>query len=199
MARLIGFVVVAVAGFLGGYLFAGQQRTGEADPPAAAAPAPDSSAPDSARPAAAPAGDSAAVIRAGAVPRLYPTLIDSAGVDVDADGTEERIELYADVGRDTRGRPMWDDGQRWALIVRDDSLAYTLFDDFVQLGSVSFVAWVNAGDTPSVILVEVETPSGDTFESFVFDKQRGGFVRAGSLRAGVSGNIVHRPPPSYDG
>lgn len=150
----------------------------------------------------AAAGDSVVVTR-GAVPvgatNALPagarTLLDSASVDLDLDGETERLELYAAVERDARGRLMWDDGQQWALLVRDGEMIYPLVDERVQLGHLRF--WVVERDrsSPPVVVVLRETGSGLHVRPFVYDAARGAFAPAASLEA--SGNVVHASPAGY--
>lgn len=68
------------------------------------------------------------------------TLLDSLIIDFDKDGNEETVELYADVEK-YNGELAWDDGQNWLLVVRDENKDYVLFDDYVQLGTISFYAY----------------------------------------------------------
>lgn len=68
------------------------------------------------------------------------TLLDSLIIDFDKDGNEETVELYADVEK-YNDELAWDDGQNWLLVVRDENKDYVLFDDYVQLGIISFYAY----------------------------------------------------------
>lgn len=133
------------------------------------------------------------VIRRGPLTDPYPTQIDAATLDVDGDGTEETVELFAAVERDARGRPMWDDGQRWMLRVREDAApeGYVLFDDFVQLGRLSFWA-VTQPERPAALVLEVAAGAGVRVWSVRYDPARDGFVEGPSVAA--SGNVVHRTP-----
>ena len=198
MTRLIGYVVVALAAFLGGYLLSGAMRDREQAPAAATAPA---AAPDSAAPAEDSAGapglpgDSALVVRPGPAPRLPRTLLHHASVNLDGDSTPERVELYADVDRDPQGKPMWDDGQSWALVVRQGNQVYTLFDEFVQLGTVGFTAVEHAVEDRGAIIIEVQAGSGVQVQAYHFDPARGGFVQGGWIA--VTGIVVNRPAHTY--
>ena len=120
------------------------------------------------------------------------TLLDSAMADVDRDGTPERVELYAAVARDRRGRLMFDDGQRWALLVRDSTNVYPLFDGFIQLGRIDF--WVvMPSDSSAAILLSQRTPNGLLLQKYVFDGRRRAFISTGAVEA--LGNVLHRPAP----
>lgn len=193
MTRLIGFLVAALAGFLGGYLVAGQQQRGDEPAPAAVeARGVDSMSLDSVAETDAPAADSARPAVAGGVaPRLPQTLLDTASLNVDGDSTAERVELYADVGRDAAGRLQWDDGQRWLLVVRKGEETFTLLDEFVQLGTVGFTAIEHASGDQGAVVVETHTGAGVRVRSFVFDRAAGGFIARDSVKA--EGIVVHRP------
>ena len=66
------------------------------------------------------------------------TLLDEYIIDFNSDGYEEIICMYVAAGRDSNGEIMWDDGQRWVLVVHGDNKDYVLYDDYVQLGSIQF-------------------------------------------------------------
>lgn len=68
------------------------------------------------------------------------TLLERMHVDVDSDDRDESIELYTSAQRGPDGIMMWDDGQRWLLLVRDERKISPLFDGYVQLGQLEF--WV---------------------------------------------------------
>lgn len=148
------------------------------------------------------AGDSVAVTNGvvpvgatQALPAGARTLLDSASADVDLDGEPERIELYAAVERDARGRLMWDDGQQWVLVVRDGAMIYPLVDERVQLGHLRFWVVERDRDSTPVVVVLRETGSGLHVRPFVYDAGRGTFAAAASLEA--AGNVVHASPPGF--
>jgi hypothetical protein len=158
-------------------------------------PAPSEGGSRQARPApSAPVeGDTVEVIRSGPIPELYPMLLDSFALDLTGDGEEERVELYANVERDQRGRLMWDDGQRWMLLARaaGDARAWVLFEDFVQLGRLSFWA-VQTVEPPNALIVEIAAGAGVRVWELSYDAALGGFVERASVAA--SGNVLHRTP-----
>ena len=74
--------------------------------------------------------------------------------DLDGDGRLERVVLTADVAIDGRGRPAWDDGQRWAVyVIEADSTSTLLYGRFVQLGAVEASITASA-DGPHVTIHE---------------------------------------------
>ena len=68
---------------------------------------------------------------------------------------------------------------------------YVLFDDFVQLGRLSFWAVTEPG-RPAGLLLEVAAGAGVRVWSVRYDPARDGFVEGPSVAA--SGNVVHRTP-----
>lgn len=126
------------------------------------------------------------------------TLFDSATVDVDGDGTAERVELgVTNAGRNDKGEMEWDVHTQWAVVVRDGPDSYPLSQRYV--GAAAF--WVIAGDStrPAEILVQtidLSTSGGGTqLEKFVYNRQRGGYVRTGSLE-GFGPRALYRGPPA---
>ena len=80
-------------------------------------------------------------------------------VDLDADGAPERVILTADVELDGRGRPLWEDGHRWAVLVEDDGRRTLVYSAFVPNGTAE-AALVATGSTPPArrVLVVERTP-----------------------------------------
>ncbi len=68
------------------------------------------------------------------------TLLDNTEADLNGNGNEEIIELYTTAERDSSGEVLWDDGQKWFLIVKDEDREYVLFDEYVQLGVLDY--WI---------------------------------------------------------
>ena len=79
----------------------------------------------------------------------------SASADLNGDGTAERVVLLANVEL-VRGRPAWDDGQRWQLYVEAaDGTRTRLYARFVQLGHVeAFLGPASADGVRPVVIIE---------------------------------------------
>ncbi|MFL5385066.1 MAG: hypothetical protein ACJ8GN_21305 [Longimicrobiaceae bacterium] len=128
------------------------------------------------------------------------TLLDSVTVDVDGDGTPERVELGVNAGRDERGRMNWDIHNDWSVVVRDGPDSYPLLQECCP-GAAAF--WVIASDStgPGAILVQTSsltTDGGGTrLDRFVWDRSRGGYVRTGRVEGW--GTAFYRGPPAYTG
>lgn len=115
--------------------------------------------------------------RAEAMPDTVPDLIEArvpaavAGdtgwryqqqvvADIDGDGDEETVVLISDVTLDAGGRPLWEDGHRWQVYVREqDGRVTRLYARFLPNGSLT----VDLGVPPSgavhgIVLIE-RTPN----------------------------------------
>ncbi|HET6569118.1 MAG TPA: hypothetical protein VFG50_14220 [Rhodothermales bacterium] len=144
-----------------------------------------------AKPGPPQAVDTTAVIPAQpTAPDLPRTLLDSTRLDLTGDGTPERLALYVDAARDSKGRLVWDDGQRWALVARTDSDAYVLFNRFVQLGAVRFwIVDLQQPGTPPIVVTLTETGAGVRATRYQFDPEQEGF-RTDSI-FDVAGNVLY--------
>lgn len=128
----------------------------------------------------------------------FSTLYDSVTIDVDGDGTGERVELGSNIPSDTGA---YDVHHMWFVIVRDGPDSYPLLQD-VTPGPAAF--WVIPPDSagPAAILVQTSAVYGPTegtrMEKFVYDRARGGYVRTGRLE-GWGGHAVYRGPQGFEG
>ena len=101
------------------------------------------------------------------------TLLDQYIIDFNDDGYEEIISMYVTAGRDSNGEIMWDDGQRWLLIVHGDNKDYLLYDDYVQLGSIQFNVFTEDDDF-YIVTKSVRTASL-TVSQYIYDKDDDSF------------------------
>lgn len=122
------------------------------------------------------------------------TLLDSAKIDFDEDGTEETIELYT-VAERYNGEIAWDDGQNWMLVVRDTDKDYVIFDDYIQLGGISFYAYFE--DEEFVIATTQSGTASLRLIEYRFNKESNSFV--GSISFSTKGNVnmLHQAPLKY--
>ncbi|MBC8163909.1 MAG: hypothetical protein H7Z42_22090 [Roseiflexaceae bacterium] len=76
-------------------------------------------------------------------------------VDLDGNGTEERVVTLADAFVED-GQPLWDDGHRWQVYVeQQDGSKTTLYRQFLQLGRLDVsVSEALAGQIPTVLMFE---------------------------------------------
>lgn len=103
------------------------------------------------------------------------TLLEKYEIDFDNDNKNETVELYAQVGI-YNGEYLWDDGQRWMLLVRDDDRSYVLFDDYVQLGSIKVKIYKSFNDNSYHIISILEVGAGYEINDYVYNAENGYFV-----------------------
>lgn len=154
------------------------------------------------RPATQEAGEESSVQRDTVVRKAevepLGTLYDSVTVDVDGDGTAERVELGSNMSRDERYR---DVHHRWSVIVRDGPDSYPLLHEYMDAVAAF---WVIPADStrPAEILVQTSALYGPTegtrLEKFVFDRSRGGYARTGLVEGWGSGHAFYRGPQEFE-
>lgn len=115
--------------------------------------------------------------RAEAMPDTVPDLIEArvpaavAGdtgwryqqqvvADIDGDGDEETVVLISDVTLDAGGRPLWEDGHRWQVYVREqDGRVTRLYARFLPNGGLTADLGVPpSGAVHGIVLIE-RTPN----------------------------------------
>lgn len=76
--------------------------------------------------------------------------------DVDGDGSDESVVLISDVLLDARGRPLWEDGHRWQVYVREpDGRVTRLYARFLPNGTLTAdLAAPPSGTQLGILLVE---------------------------------------------
>jgi hypothetical protein len=112
------------------------------------------------------------------------------------DNTEEKIELYTAAGRDEKEEMLWDDGQKWLLVVLKEGKAYPLLSKYVQLASVYFSVSNNAEGEVSNINIILNTGAGFSIRTYAFNTEKDGFA-GGIVYTSKDTNIVHDSTPSY--
>ena len=99
--------------------------------------------------------------------------------DCDGDGNDETIILSTAAERDNKGEFLWNDGQDWALYVKDNANnAYILYNEYVQAGNVYFDVsdyYMSDGAKP-MITVTVSTGAGLTVKNYSFSNADNGYV-----------------------
>jgi len=95
-------------------------------------------------------------------------LLDDSKVDINQDGQEESVELYAAAEKDSRGELAWDDGQPWLLKVIDGDYEYILFDDYVQLGDLNYWIYTSEQNTVHITTMQ-DCDAGFLVTDYKFD------------------------------
>lgn len=113
------------------------------------------------------------------------SLLDSYIIDFDNNGTDETISLYTAAEKDSNGEIMWDDGQKWKLLVEGTDTDYVLFDDYVQLGSIKFYVYTS-DDEFYITTIQTSTASLKLTE-YRFHKESNSFIS--NVKFETSGNV----------
>jgi hypothetical protein len=90
----------------------------------------------------------AGVAVAPAPVRAYSHIVATQRADVTGDGRSDTIELSADAEVDRSGRPIWDHGHRWRLIVRTAVGDFLLLDEFLPHAMAELRVGRRAVDEP---------------------------------------------------
>ena len=113
--------------------------------------------------------------------------------DLDADGSDERIELLSTMEMGPDG-PLGEDGAHWLVRLHDAEGSHRVFERFVPWGQVELWALREEGGARAVLVVQARSTHGPnvgtTVQKFVFDPGTGGFSRTDSIAAYGLG--VHR-------
>lgn len=113
----------------------------------------------------------------------FPTKLNEFSFDLDSDNEEEKIEVYTAAGYGPDGKMLWDDGQRWLLVVVDGNKYYPLYSEFVQQGEVFFsLSRVGEQMIPQVN-VYISTQGGMEIIDFVSNNKKEQY----------EGKVVYRP------
>ena len=112
------------------------------------------------------------------------TLLCSAEADFDKDGSEEEIELYTSAKKDSDGNIMWDDGQRWLLLVRKSDRDFVLYDDYIQLGNLEFWLYSEEDGEGEYHISTIRPSSGGLFFSdYTYDVEKNVFIKKDIFQA----------------
>ena len=123
------------------------------------------------------------------------TLLDSIKIDFNGDGFEETIGLYTIAERMADGEIAWDDGQNWTLIVEGEDEDYILFEDYVQLGSLSFFTYFQNDD---FVVTTIHSGTANlALTEYKYDEAGGGFVKIVRFNADGDINMFHQLPLKY--
>lgn len=105
----------------------------------------------------------------------FLTLLDSASLDFNEDGKDEIISMYTTAPKDENGKMVWDDGQKWFLIVNNEDTEYVLFDDYVQLGTLNF--WLFSSKDKQHIMTLQTGSAVLKLSDYMYDNEKGTFVK----------------------
>lgn len=101
------------------------------------------------------------------------------GADLDGDGSAERIVIASDVTADAAGRPLWEDGHRWGVVVEPAGRQRTLlYGAFVPNGFAEAAVLSAGEDGRRLLLVQERSPA--QLRSFTIEYGGPGVVRTAS-------------------
>lgn len=104
------------------------------------------------------------------------TLLCRFDADLDQDGTEEGIEMYTSAQKDSKGEVMWDDGQKWLLLVREEDKDFVLYDNYIQLGELKFWLYTEENGQYHISTLQPAS-SGMYFSDYTFNKEKNVVVK----------------------
>lgn len=96
--------------------------------------------------------------------------------DLNGDGSEEQVVLAADVVVNERNLPLWEDGHRWALVVRERGSDTLVFSSFVPNGFVEAAVSIASSEGPRELFIQERTPG--QVRSLVVSYQEPGSARS---------------------
>lgn len=83
------------------------------------------------------------------------TLLVQQSIDIDNDGKEEKIEMYTSATKNNSGEVMWDDMNKWLLVLNKSDKIFKLFDGDIQLGKLDF--WVYSDEKSGFHIASIIT------------------------------------------
>jgi hypothetical protein len=115
--------------------------------------------------------------------------VSRARAELDGDVAPEEIELLAEVELGPDGAPLWEDGHRWVVLIRDGAEEHRIVDEFLPQGRLS--GWVVEPDegSPVVVVLKESGTAGIVLRAFRHAGQRG-YVAAGGFDG--SGRLIAR-------
>jgi hypothetical protein len=78
--------------------------------------------------------------------------------DLNGDGSEEQVVLAADVVVNERDLPLWEDGHRWAVVVRERGSDTLVFSSFVPNGFVEAAVSTASSEGGRELFIQERTP-----------------------------------------
>jgi len=95
--------------------------------------------------------------------------------DLNGDGSEELVVLASDVVVTDKDIPLWEDGHRWAVVVRERESDTLVFSSFVPNGFVEAAISQASSEGVRELLIQERTPS--QVRSIVVSYQEPGTAR----------------------
>lgn len=116
--------------------------------------------------------------------------------DLDMDEKEDFIGLYTAAERNESGGFLWDDGQKWLMLIQSGDKFYQLFNEYVQLGSVYYTVSKYSEDSRTKVTVFITTDASLRILSYSFDKDKNGFIEE-PVYSSPENNFIYSSIPNY--
>lgn len=117
------------------------------------------------------------------------TMLDEYEFDFKGNNIMGNINTYTNAQKDENGEIMWDDGQRWVIVVHSEDKDYVLFDDYVQLGSIN--SYVYTIDDNFYIATLSTGTANLTLKSYFYDKDKDVFIETIPFNTEGNVNMLH--------
>lgn len=117
------------------------------------------------------------------------TILDQYEFDFKGNGDMGSIVTYTNAERNENGDMMWDDGQRWLIVVHSEDKDYVIFDDYVQLGQInSYVYTIE----DNFYIATLSTGTANlTLKSYLYDKDKDVFIETIPFNTEGNVNMAH--------
>lgn len=117
------------------------------------------------------------------------TLLESFEFDINNDGSEEKIAMYANVEQGPDGEIYWDDGQDWLFLVEGQEEDYVLFNDYIQIGNLSFHVFTI--DDDFYITTIQSTTANLQVNQYKFDPESNEFISTSEYQTSGNVNMIY--------
>ena len=113
------------------------------------------------------------------------TILDEYEFDFNGDNIMEKVNMYTTAEKAPNGEIMWDDGQRWLLVVHGQDKDYVLFDDYVQLGNITNYIYTIEEDF--YIATITSGTANLTLKSYMYSSENDTFIE--NIKFNTKGNV----------
>lgn len=117
------------------------------------------------------------------------TILDEYEYDFKGNGEMAKIVTYTNAEKDENGEIMWDDGQRWLIVVHNGDVDYVLFDDYVQLGQIN--SYIYTIEDDFYIATLSSGTANLTLKSYLYDRTKDMFIETIPFNTQGNVNMMH--------
>lgn len=117
------------------------------------------------------------------------TILDEYEFDFNGDNIMEQVNIYTSAETAPNGEIMWDDGQRWLLVVHGQDKDYVLFDDYVQLGQIT--NYIYTIDEDMYVTTIRSGTANLTMKSYMYSSNNDNFIETTLFNTKGNVNMLH--------